>query len=180
MWIFHRVSGSSILMFRSLRLRFAFSACNKLTSLKSVPCVISSITLLKVSATPGIVTTRIGSRAEISAGCPWGDVDWISNRQRGTEFNLWSRYHSRSSPTMPGKSLRAKSTHSSRVFLHKMDSGNPITTFSVTNLQSIAAATEVKVFPRPISSATSAPGISASQPISSQWTRWTKPGAQKS
>jgi len=44
-----------------------------------------------------------------------------------------------------------------------MDSGNPITTFSVTNFQSIAAATEVKVFPRPISSATSAPGISASQ-----------------
>jgi len=64
---------------------------------------------------------------------------------------------------MPGKSLCAKITHSSRVFPHKMDSGNPITTFSVTNLQSIAAATEVKVFPRPISSATSAPGISASQ-----------------
>jgi len=27
-----------------------------------------------------------------------------------------------------------------------MDSGNPIATFSVTNLQGIAAATEVKVF----------------------------------
>ena len=44
-----------------------------------------------------------------------------------------------------------------------MDSGNPITTFSVTDLQSIAAATEVKVFPRPMSSATCAPGISVSQ-----------------
>jgi len=48
-------------------------------------------------------------------------------------------------------------------FPHKMDSGNPISTVSVTNLPSIAAATEVKVFPRPISSATDAPGISASQ-----------------
>jgi len=64
---------------------------------------------------------------------------------------------------MPGKSLCAKITHSSRVFPYKMDSGNPITTFSVTNLQSIAAATEGKVIASPISSATSAPGISASQ-----------------
>jgi len=44
-----------------------------------------------------------------------------------------------------------------------MGTGNPITTFSVTNLQRVAAATEVKVLPRPISSATSAPGISPSQ-----------------
>jgi len=44
-----------------------------------------------------------------------------------------------------------------------MHSGNPITTFLVTNMQSIAAAMEVKVFPWPISSATSTPGISASQ-----------------
>jgi len=64
---------------------------------------------------------------------------------------------------MPGKLLCAKITHSSRAFPHKMDSGNPITTFSVTNLQSIAAETEMKVFPRPISSSTGAPGISASQ-----------------
>jgi hypothetical protein len=40
------------------------------------------------------------------------------------------------------------------VFPHKIDTGNPITNFSVTNLQSIAAAIEVKVFPRPILSAT--------------------------
>jgi len=43
-----------------------------------------------------------------------------------------------------------------------MNSVNPITTFSVTNLQSIAAATKVTIFPRPISSTTSVPGISAS------------------
>jgi len=148
---------------RSLWAGFAFSACTTLTRLNSVPRVISSITVLKVSATPGIVTTRIGSRAEISAGCPWGGVHWISNRQQGTEFNLWSRYHSCSSPTMPGKLLCAKITHSSRVFPHTMDSGNPISTFSVTNLKSPAAATEEKVFPRAISSASSAPGRSASQ-----------------
>jgi hypothetical protein len=64
---------------------------------------------------------------------------------------------------MPGKSLCAKITHSSRVFPYKMDSGNLITTFSVTNLQINDAATKVIVFPIPISSATSAPGISASQ-----------------
>jgi len=111
----------------------------------------------------GIVTTRIGSRVEIRAGCPWGGVDWISNRWQGTEFNLWSGYHYRSPPTMPGKSLCAKLTHSSMVSPHKMNTGNPITTFPVTNLQSISAATEVKVFPRPSSSATSACGISPSQ-----------------
>jgi len=44
-----------------------------------------------------------------------------------------------------------------------MDSGNPITTCLVTNLQIIAAATEEKVFPRRISSITSAPGLSVSQ-----------------
>jgi len=119
--------------------------------------------VLKVSATQGIVTIRIGSRADRSAGCPWGGVVWISNRRQGTEFNLWSGCHSHSSPTMLGKSSCSQLTHSLRVFLHKMESGNPITTFSVTNLQIIAAATEVKVFPRLISSTTSAPSISASQ-----------------
>jgi len=81
----------------------------------------------------------------------------------GHRIQFWSGYHSSSSPTMPGQSLSANITHSSWVFPHKMDSGNPITTFSVTNLQSIATTTEVKVFPRPISSATSTPGISESQ-----------------
>jgi len=62
-----------------------------------------------------------------------------------------------------GKSFCTIFTHSARVVPHKIDSGNPITTFSVSSLHIIAAATEVKVFPRPVSSATSAPGISASQ-----------------
>jgi len=54
-------------------------------------------------------------------------------------------------------------THPARVFPHKIDSGNPITTFSVSSLHIIVATTEVKVFPRPFPSATSAPGIAASQ-----------------
>jgi len=163
MRIFHRFCGLSILVYTSSWVRSKFLVCNKLTSLNSVQCVISSMTVVKVSATPGMVTTWIGSKADTSAGCPWGGVVWISNSWRGTEFNLWSGYHSHSSPTMLAKLLCAKITHSSRVFPHKMDSGNPITTFSVTDLQSIAAATEVKVFPRPMSSATCAPGISVSQ-----------------
>ena len=128
-WIFHRFSGSSILLVGSLWVRFAFSLCNTLTSLKSVPCVISPMTLLKVSATLGIVTTRICSTAEISAGSPWGEVDWISNRRRGTEFNLGRRYHYCCSPTLPRKLLYTNIAYSSRVFPHEMDSGNPITTF---------------------------------------------------
>jgi len=134
-----------------------------LTSLKSVPCVISSLTFSKLAPTPGIVNTKIRSMAGICAGCPWGSVDWISNRRRGTEWNLWGGYHSRSSPTMPRKLLCPNITHSSRVFPHTMGSGNPITTCSATNLQRIAAATEMKVFPKPISSTTSAPGTSASE-----------------
>jgi len=101
--------------------------------------------------------------ADTSAGWLWSRVIWISNKWRGTDFDLWSRYHSRSSPKISGKVLCAKTTYSWRVFPHKMDSGNPITSFSVINLQSIAAATMVTDFPRPISSATSLPGISASQ-----------------
>jgi len=159
----HRFSGLSILGSWFTWVRFVFLMCNKLTSLKLVPCVILSMTLLKLSATSGILTTRIGSRAAISAGCSWSGVHWISNGWRGTEFDLWCRYHSCTSPTMLGKSLCTKITYSSRVFPHNMDSGNPITTFSVTNLQSIATATKVNGVPRPISSATTAPGISASE-----------------
>jgi len=136
---------------------------NKLKGLKSVPYVISSLTLLNVSASPGIVTTRIGSKADVSAACPCGGVDWISQRRWGTQFYLRYGYHSCSPPIILGNTFCARLTHSSSVFPHKMDSGNPITIFSVTNLQSIAAATKLKVFPRPISSATSAPGISVSQ-----------------
>jgi len=106
---------------------------------------------------------KIGLKVDVSAGCPCGGVDWIFNRRWGTELCLLNRYHSRLSPIILGKLVCARFNHSSNVFPHKMDSGNHITTFSVTNLQSIAAATEVKVFRRPIPSATSAPGISASQ-----------------
>jgi len=162
-WIFHRFSGSSRLVFGSLWVRFTFSACNKLMSWKSVANVISSITLFNVSATPGIVTTRIGSRVDFSAVCPGGGVFWISMRRRGTALCLSSGYHSHSSPIIPGKSFCTIFTHSARVFPHKIDSGSPTATFSVSSMQIIAAATEVKVFPSPISFATSAPGISASQ-----------------
>jgi len=44
-----------------------------------------------------------------------------------------------------------------------MDSGSRITTFSINNSEIITAATEVKSFSGPISSATSAPGISPSK-----------------
>ena len=140
-WIFHRFSGLSRLVFRSWWVRFAFSACNKLMSLKSVGNVILSMTLLNVSATPGIVTTRIGSRVDVSAGHPCGGVFWIYMRQRGTELCLRSGCHSRSSPIILGKSFCTIFTHLSRVFPHTTDSSNPITTFSVGNLQIIAAAT---------------------------------------
>ena len=161
--IFHRFSDSSIMEFRSSWVRFVYSVCNKLMSFKSVPCVNHSMTVLNMSATSGIVTTMISSSADTCAGCLFGGVDWISNTRQGTKFNFWSRYHSRPSPTMPGKLLCAKITHSSRVSPHQMDSGNPVTTFSVTNLQSMATATKVKVCPRPISSTTSASGILASE-----------------
>jgi len=120
------------------------------------------MTLLNVSATLGIVTTRIGSKADVSAGCPCGGVFWISIRQQSTELCLRSRYHSGSSPIIPGKSFCTIFTHSASVFPNKIGNSSPITTFSVRSLQIIAASTEVKVFPRPISSSTSAPGISAS------------------
>jgi len=161
--IFHQLCGSSILLFRPSWGRVAFSTCTELMSLKSVPYAISLMTLLNVSATPGIVSTRIGSKANVNTGCPCSVVDWISERQLRTEFCFHNGYHSRSSPIIPGKAFCTTLTDSSSVFPKKMDSGNPITTFSVTNVQGIAAATEVKVFPRSISSTTSVPGISASE-----------------
>ena len=121
------------------------------------------MTLLNITATPSIVTTRIDSRADVCAGCPCSGVFWISMRRRGTELCLCSGYHSHSSPIIPGKSFCTIFTHSASIFPHKIDNGSPITTVSVSSVQIIAAATEVKVFPWPISSATNAPGISASQ-----------------
>jgi len=174
--IFHQFSGLLILVFSSSWLRFSFSAGNLMTSLKSVLCVILSMTFFNVSATPGIATTKICLWADISAGCRWGGVARISHRWWGTEFNPWSRYHSGCSPTMLGTSLCTKLTHCWLVFPHKMDSGIPITTFSITNLESISAATAVKVLPIPIWSAISNPGTSASQtrlltinPVAQTW-----------
>jgi len=132
-------------------------------SLKSDPYVISSMILLNVSGTPGIVTARIGSTADVSAGCPCARVVRISLRRWGTECCLRNGYHSRSSPMILWMLFCAVFTHFSRLFPHKIDSGNPITTFSVSSLHIIVAATKVKVLPSLISSATSAPGISASQ-----------------
>jgi len=126
------------------------------------------MTLLNVSATPGIVPNWIGSRADETAGCACGGVVRISMRQRGTDCCLRNRYHSRSSPIIPGKSFCAIFSHSSRVFPPTVDSGNPITTVSVSSLHIIAAATEVKVLPRPISSTTCAPSISESQTYCAQ------------
>jgi len=154
---------STILLFRALWMRFAFSVCNKLTRLNSVENFILSITVMKVSATLCVVATRIRSRADTSEGYLWGGVVWISNRRWGTELYPWSGNPCRSSLTMPGKLFWAKITHSLRVIPHKMDSGNPITSISVSDFQIIASATEVKFFRRPISSATSAPTLSASQ-----------------
>jgi len=162
-WIFHRFSGSSMLVFRSSSVGFRFSFWNKCTSSNSVRYVISSMTLLNISCTPGIVTTRICSRADVSAGCPCGWVVCISERGRGTEFCLHIGCHSRSSPIIPGKSFCAIFTHFSKVFPHTIDSSNPITTFPFSSLHTIAAATKVTVLPRPISSATSAPGRLRSQ-----------------
>ena len=117
------------------------------------------MTLLYISATPGHVTTIIGSRADVSTGCPCVGVVWISMRQQGTECCLGNGYHFRSSKIIPEESLCAIVTHSSRLFLHKIDSSNPIATFSVSSLDIIAAPTVVKILPRSISSATSATGI---------------------
>jgi len=94
---------------------------------------------------------------------PCCSVFCISMKWRGTELCLRNGYHSHTSPIIPGKLFCTIFTHSVRVFPDRIDSGNPITTFAVRILNIIAAATEVKVFPIPISSTTSAPGISASQ-----------------
>jgi len=161
--IFHRLCGLSRLVFGFSWARLSFSACNKLLSLKAVAYVISSMTRLNVSPTPGITTTRIGSRADVDASCPCARVFWISMRRWGTELCGCNGYHSRSSPIIPGTSFCTIFTHSSTLFPNKIESGNPITTFSVSSLHIIAAATEVKVFPWPVLSATSAPSISASQ-----------------
>jgi len=73
-WIIHPFSSICILVFRFSCVRFTFSTCNTFTILKLVSNVILLMTLLNVSATAGIVTTKIGSRADLSAGCWRGGV----------------------------------------------------------------------------------------------------------
>jgi len=121
------------------------------------------MTVENVSATMGIVSTRIGSKAEVCAGCPWGGVVWMSKCQQGTEFSLCNGYHWCSAHIILGYLFCTILTYSSWLFPHQIDSGNPITTFAVSNLHIICTATEVKVLARRISSATGTSGISQSQ-----------------
>jgi len=74
-------------------------ACGFRTELHSADAyVILFMILLNVSTTPGIVITRIATRAVVCAGCPRGGVVWISQRRWGTKFGFGNGYHSCSSP----------------------------------------------------------------------------------
>ena len=157
-WFLHRFSGSSIFVFRSSWVRYPLSTCSKWISSQSVPYVISSMTLLNILATRGIVTTSISSNADVSTRCPCSGVDLISERRHGNEVCLCNRYHACLSPIILGNLFSSIFTHLWRVLPHKIDNGNPTATLSVGSLHIIAAAAEVKVLPSPISSATSAPG----------------------
>ena len=159
----HQFSGFSILVLGCFCVRIKFSPLYKFTNLISVPYVILSISLLKVSATLCIVTIRIRSRREECTGCPWGDLVWITERRQSTEFMLCNDDHSGSSQIMSEYMFSAIFTHSTIVFPHKIESSKPTTSFSVSNLHIIATATEVNVLPRPISSATRAHVTSESQ-----------------
>jgi len=176
-WTLHRMCRESILVFRSSWVRCAVCVCNELISLNSVTYYILLMTLLNVCATPGIVTTRIRSNADVITGCPCGGVDWISEMLWGTGYCLSNGYNLCSSLIIPGKLCCARLIHSSSVFPHKIDSGNPITTFSVSSLLIIAAATEVKVMPRFTLSTPALLAYHNSEPTSPQWTVWSNPGA---
>jgi len=121
------------------------------------------MTLLNVSATLVIVTTTISSMAEVCTRCPRAGVGWISRRRQQTAFSLCYGYHSCSLLLIPALPFWAIFTHLSGVFPHQTDSGNPTTTISVGNVHSVGSASEVDIFLRPISSATSTPGTSESQ-----------------
>jgi hypothetical protein len=58
------------------------------------------MTLMNVSATAGLVTTRIDSKADIRTGCPDSGVDWIVEGLRRCEFCLHNGYHCGSSLLM--------------------------------------------------------------------------------
>jgi hypothetical protein len=95
---------------------------------------------------------------------------WMSVRRCCLDLQLPAGHRIQSLERIPlpfftdnaGKVVVRQKRQFSMEFPHEMDSGKPITTCSVSSLQLIAAATELKVCTRPISSATSAPAISAS------------------
>jgi len=140
--------------------RFPFSTCNMVTSLQLVSNSILLITLLNECATPGTVTNRISSKAEVTLGSPWSGVVWKSTRWWGAASSICNRYNSCSPPILPGSSICALFANSTSVFPHQIDSYNPIMTLSASDMHIIPTATETYVLPRLISSPTSALGIS--------------------
>jgi len=80
-------------------------------------------------------------------------------RWRDSQFGLCNGYHAHSSLILPGQSFCPILTPWSGVFLNKFDCGKPITTFAVSNSQSLSVATDVNVVLRPIVSPTITLGI---------------------
>ena len=175
-WMFRRFSGSSMHMFISSGVRLAYSGCKKLTSLKSVPCVISSMTVLKVSATPGIVTTKIGSWVDISAGCQCDRVVCISKWRRGTEFGLWSWYHSHSSLTMPGCHCVPKSPTLQRYSPMKWTVATPLQLSQSPNCKALLLQLRWRSCQDPFHLPSVLLAYHNPKPISSRWTIMPKPG----
>jgi len=160
--MFDWFSGWPRLMLRSSWVKLGCSGAHKVSCLRSVPYVITSMTLFNVTATPGIFTAGIGSRADVCTGYCRGWVDWISESWWGTEFSLYNGYHTCSSLIIPELSLSAICTNLVRLFCHTFVGSNPTVISSVSQLNNIAAAQQVKVLRRPMSSAHSIPGISKS------------------
>jgi len=165
------------MVFRSSWVRFAFSVSNKFTSLNSVPCVISLMTVLKLSATPGIATTMIGSRAETSAGWPWGGVVCISNRRRGTRFNLWSGYHSCSHQQCQESHCVPKSPTVQGYSPIKWTVATPLQLSQWTICKALAQQPRWKSFQDPFHPPLVLLAYQNPKPTSSRCTRWPKPGA---
>jgi hypothetical protein len=135
------------------------------------------MTRLNLSATPSIVTTRTGSKADLSTGCRSSRVDRISERRQPNKFCLRNEYRYHLSPIIPERSFGALFNNWARLFHHTMDIGNPIPTLSVMNLQILAADTQVEVWQRANTSANRAAGIYHDpKPTSTQWTILPKPG----
>jgi len=80
--ISNQLSSSLILVFWSMWQRSANSACNMGASSKLIWYVISSMKVSNLAATSGVVTARMGSRANGSGRCPWAGVVCISRGGR--------------------------------------------------------------------------------------------------